>query len=497
MFQQYNNKGSKVMRKTLLSMLMIVSAIVAFMLYRASFTFEDLQLTAKTQSQPLSFDKSAVLTRLSQAIQIQTISYDEPTQFNAEAFMQFHQYIKDSFPLVHQHARKTVVNQHSLLLHLPGVDNTLKPVLLMSHMDVVPVDSNTRDQWSHDPFSGALVNGVIWGRGTMDDKGGLMALLEAVELMLSNNTRPARDLYLAFGHDEEIGGKNGAAKIAQHLLDKGINFEFVLDEGGAITEGLIQGIDHPVALIGVAEKGFVNVNLTVNSSGGHASQPPKQTAVGILSQAIVNLQQNPFPASLAFTQMTYDAIGIKAPFFNRLAMANLWLLEPIVKNALMSQPKLAASLHTTMAPTMLQGSSKSNILPTQASGVVNVRIFPGETYDTVKAYFAKVIDDSRVQISLSMKNNPSAVSAIDNNNYKLIAQTIRNIDNNILVAPYLVQGGTDSKYFYSLTDNVYRFLMIRANKTTLSRLHGIDEQISEKEYFDTIDFYSRILNNLN
>jgi carboxypeptidase PM20D1 len=441
----------------------------------------------------LTVDKAKSLQRLSTAIQIRTISYDDPKQFNGQPFIELHQHLAQSFPLVHQQAEKTVINDYSLVFKITGSDSALKPILLMAHMDVVPVDGNTLDQWQHDPFSGKLVDGKVWGRGTMDDKGGLMAIMEAVEMQLSQQKQPKRTVYLAFGHDEEIGGKQGAAKVAEYFAQQQIQFEFVLDEGGAITEGLMQGVEQPVALIGVAEKGFANIHLTVDSEGGHSSQPPAQTAVGVISQAINKLQQNPYPAALTFTKMTFDAIGHKASFGSRLAMANLWLTSSVVKSTLMAQPKLAASLHTTMAPTMVSGSSKSNILPTQATAVVNIRIFPGQTAAQIQSDMEQIIDDPRVKLHRSMVSNPSKVSPIDNQSFNLISQSVRDLDHNVLVAPYLVQGGTDSKYFYGLSDNVYRFAMFRLNKKTLNRFHGIDEQLSEQEYFEMIRFFAKIL----
>jgi carboxypeptidase PM20D1 len=481
------------MKKFIIFTLVLIAGLATIALLRANYVYNNQQLPSISNQNPVKIDEAQATQRLSSAIQIPTISYDDSALVDTQMFARFHQFLQQAYPLVHQNAEKTVINQHSLVFHLPGKDTSLKPVLFLAHMDVVPVDDNTLSKWTHAPFGGDIIDSVIWGRGTMDDKGGLIALMEAVELMLKNNTRPNRSLYLAFGHDEEVGGSQGAAKIAQYFAEKSLEFEFVLDEGGAKTQGLMQGINQPVALIGIAEKGFVNINLSVNDIGGHASQPPAHTAVGILSQAIVNLEQNPYPADLKFTEMTFDAIGSEASFGSRLAMANLWLTSALVKKTLMAKPKLAASLHTTIAATMVQGSAKSNVLPTQATAVVNVRIFPGETYDTVKAYFETIIDDPRVKVTTSMKSNPSPVSAIDSYGFQLIAQSIRNLDSNALVAPYLVQGGTDSKYFYGVSNNIYRFLMIRATPETLKRLHGIDEQISVAEYLGTIRFYYQIL----
>lgn len=481
------------MKKASFVVLPLIALIVVIVLVRTAFVFEDKQLKANTTVTELAIDESRALQQLSKAIQIPTISYDDESKVNGSSFLQFHRHLQQAFPLVHQQMQKQVINQYSLIFHFPGADKNLKPALFLAHMDVVPVDDNTLANWTHSPFSGKRVGDSIWGRGTMDDKSGVMALMEATELMLKQNHQPKRGFYLAFGHDEEVGGSQGAAKIAQHFSEKGIEFEFVLDEGGAITNGMMQGISRPVALVGIAEKGFVNIHLTVQSDGGHSSQPPKHTAVGILSQAIVNIEQNPFEPSLEFTKMTFDAIGSEAAFGSRMALANLWLTDRLVKNTLMKQSKLAASLHTTTAATMVTGSSKSNILPTQATGVVNARIFPGETWQSVKQRIEAIIDDPRVKVTTTMNSNPSPISTTDSLGFNLIAQSIRDLDDKTLVAPYLVQGGTDSKYFYGVSDNVYRFLMMRVTKDTLKRLHGIDEQITTTDYLDTIRFYYQML----
>lgn len=485
---------------TIITILLIVLTITVI---RAQYVYDDKQIAPKPNSSATSVNISldSALSRLSQAIKIKTISYDNPNQTDAQAFLDFHQHLKASFPLVHQQANKTIINNHSLIFYLKGQNPTLKPALFLAHIDVVPVDGNTLNQWQHPPYSGAITSNnnqtVVWGRGAMDDKGGLMALMEALEHMLTNKQTPARDIYFAFGHDEEVGGSQGAKKIAEYFKAQKLQFEFVLDEGGAITEGMMQGIDRPVALIGVAEKGFANIHLTVQSKGGHSSQPPNPTTIGILSQAITKLEQNPFPANLLFSEMTFDAIGSHAAFGSRLAMANLWLTEPLVKKVLLSNPKLGASLHTTMAATMIEGSPKSNVLPTKASAVVNVRIFPEQSSEQVQQRMQEIINDERVKLHRTMVSEPSPISMIENPQYQRIAGAIRALDSNILVAPYLVQGGTDSKYFYSLSDKVYRFLMVRVNNQTLSRIHGIDEQINAADYFNTIKFYHQILTRLN
>jgi carboxypeptidase PM20D1 len=429
----------------------------------------------------------------SKAIQIATISKDYPAQVTPEPFLAFHQHLVDSFPIVHSFASKEVINNYSLVYKFSGTDNSLKPILYLGHMDVVPVDEATLEKWSHAPFSGAVADGVIWGRGAIDDKSTVMALMEAMEITLAQGKAPKRTLYFAFGHDEEIGGSQGAKKVAEYFQQQGLNFEFVLDEGGLITEDMISIVDQPLAIVGIAEKGFMNIRLIAERPGGHSSMPPENTGPGILAQAIVKLEQNKFPATAKYTNITFDAVGSHSDLTMRFIMANQWLTEPLIINQMLKEQRTAAGIRTTTAVTMLKGSSKSNILPTKASAVVNFRILPGETTDTVLEYVKSIINDDRISYEVFMANNPSKVSSTESIGYKLISQTIREFANDALVAPYLVMGGTDSKHFYSLTDSVYRFLMIRANPKSMKLIHGIDEHISIENYVMSIQFFHELL----
>jgi carboxypeptidase PM20D1 len=417
------------------------------------------------------------------------VSHDDRTRFDAEAFLAFHRFLEASYPRVHAQTDRQVINDYSLVYHLQGSEPELEPVLFMGHFDVVPVDPATAEAWRFDPFSGVQADGHIWGRGSLDDKLGVIALLEAVEQLLAEGFSPRRSIYLAFGHDEEVGGLEGARQIAHWFAERGTRFGFVLDEGGIVTEGIFEGVDRPVAVIGVAEKGWVNLRLTVGATGGHSSQPPPHTAVGLLSQAIVRLEDKPFPASLDFMGMTIEPIAHAMPWTLRAVFANSWLFEPLLLRYLLRDPGDAASLRTTTAVTMVSGSPKSNILPTRAEAVVNFRIIPGETAESVQARVERIIDDERVQITADTHWDPSPVAPLDSAGYRLIAGTLRGLDPDILVAPYVVRGGTDARYFYELSNHVYRFLMARASPETIEMVHGINEHVAVADYLDAIRFY--------
>jgi carboxypeptidase PM20D1 len=467
--------------------------LAAILVFRASTYYSDQSGASRANLVDVPVDEEAAVQRFAKSLTFPTISHDDRSNFDAAAFRGLHSYLEQTYPRVHQQLQRTVISGYSLVYHLPGSNPDLQPVLFMAHMDVVPVQEDTLAEWTHPPFDGVVADGMVWGRGSVDDKVGVIGLLEATELLLEQGVRPERSLYLAFGHNEEVGGADGAQEIAKYFEERGIRFDFVMDEGGALTRGILGGIDEPVAVIGLSEKGYVNLVLTVKDAGGHSSQPPDHSALGILAQAIVNIENHPFPARMDFLVPTFDAIGAYTPFTDRLAMSNLWLLEPLVKSKLLKQPDMAAGLRTTIAATMASGSPKSNILPTRATGVVNFRILPGETVETVRQRAVDIINDERVEVSAEYGSDPSPVSPTDSRGYELIASTIRALQPETLVAPYMVRGGTDAKYFYSVSDNVYRFAMINVTPETVRYVHGIDERMPVADYLMAIRFYYNLL----
>ena len=481
------------MKKTLIYFMAIVIVVALVGIYRASTVYVDGQYYPALQTQRVEVDRDLVIEHFQQAIRIATISKDYPAPVNPEPFLAFHQHLIDSFPAVHNFAERTIVNDYSLVYRFEGTQKDLKPVLFMGHMDVVPVDDETLAKWTHGPFAGTIADGKIWGRGAIDDKSTVMALMEAMELSLKHGKLPKRTVYFSFGHDEEIGGSQGAKKVAEYFAELDVSFEFVLDEGGLILDGFFESVDQPIAIIGIAEKGFVNIRLVAERPGGHSSMPPENTGPGILAQAIVKLEENKFPVTLEYTNIMFDAIGYFADYKSKFAMANQWLTAPLVKQSMLSKQSTAAALRTTTAATMLKGSSKSNILPTRATATVNFRIIPGETAETVLERVKNIIDDPRITYEVFMSNDPSSVSSTQSLGFQLIEQTIREFNGDALVAPYMVMGGTDSKYFYPLTDSVYRFLMIRLDPSTMGIVHGIDERISVDNYVMGIQYFYELL----
>ena len=481
------------MKRLFATLSLILMGLAAVTAYRAATVFTDQQPEPFAGFTGIRINEQGAVQRFSRALTFPTVSYDDRRRFEAQAFRDFHDFLQTGFPLVHQQAERRVVNDFSLVYHVKGSDPSLEPVLFMSHFDVVPVEQHTLHAWTYPPFSGTVADGVVWGRGSVDDKIGVMALLESLEALLADGFQPRRSLYFAFGHDEEVGGGDGAARVAEYFARQGIRFDFVLDEGGALTQGLLKGVDRPVAVIGVSEKGYVNLLLSVDAPGGHSSQPPEQSALGIIARAIVRVEDNPFPARLDYLLPTFEAIGAFMPFGSRLAMSNLWLLSPLVKQQLLRDKDSAAGIRTTTAATMASGSPKSNILPTRATAVVNVRILPGETVDTVRQRVVDLINDDRVQVRTEFGTDPSPVSPIDSRGYAIVAATIRAMDHDALVAPYMVRGGTDAKFFHEVSPHVYRFMPVYMDADTIEYVHGIDERVSVEDYLGAIRFYYHVL----
>ena len=470
--------------------------VVVMVINTATFTKEVVVLQPPLDDSPL--DKQALAQRLSQAIQYQTISHMDPQDNDPQVFRDFHGFLKNSFPKLHSTLSLEMVNELSLLYFWQGSDASLKPMLIMSHQDVVPVDAETRDRWLHAPFTGDISDGIIWGRGAIDIKSGVLGSMEAVENLINQGFQPKRSLYLAFGHDEEIGGEAGAKKIAELMRERKIELEFVIDEGGSIVgDGIIPGITGQVAMVGIAEKGYVSLRLTVKAVGGHSSMPPKHSALGIIAQALVDLESQPFPANLDYSKQMFNNIGPAMGGVNRVVFANMWLTEPLIESILSGSKTTNASIRTTTAVTMAKGSSKDNILPSEASAVVNFRIMPGETVQSVTEYVTDVVNNEQITITSveGFGNNPSSVSVSDNQNFALIKDSIYRVtqDKDLIVTPYLVMGGTDAKHFTGLSDSIYRFAFNRFKPETLERMHGINEQIKVDDYVDVVRFFRELI----
>jgi carboxypeptidase PM20D1 len=436
--------------------------------------------------------------RLGGSIRIPTISHGDSAEFDAEAFRALHGYLQAQFPRVHAQLRRETVGTHSLLYTWQGSDSTLKPILLAAHLDVVPVEAGTEGQWHQAPFGGRIADGFVWGRGAIDNKSAVLGTMEAAEMFLGVGFRPARTVYLAYGHDEEVGGTRGAREIAALLKRRGVQLEMVLDEGGVIGDGILPGVSAPTALVGIAEKGFVSVELSTRTAGGHSSLPPRQSAIGILSAAVARLEANPMPARLeAPTRQLFERVGPQFPFAQRAVFANLWATRPLVIRKLEGSPTTNAMVRTTTAVTIFQAGTKENVLPSRARAVVNFRILTGDSVAGVLAHVRRVIDDPRVEVSpaASFTAEPSPVSSTESESFRTLERTIRSVAPEVIVAPYLVVVVADARFYGALSGNVFRFLPLRLAPPDLARMHSTDERIAIADYEQAIRLYRQLIVN--
>ncbi len=486
------------MKKLLGLVAVVLVALAAIVVFNA-VRFESRQM-AGVESVEIAVDENAAAQRFATALTFPTISNQDRTDVDSAAFLGLHDFFARTYPLVHENLARETVGGLSLLYTWEGSDPEMAPVVLMGHMDVVPVIPGTEADWTHDPFGGVISDGYVWGRGAIDNKSSVVSILEAVEALSAQGHRPARTFYLAFGHDEEVGGPQGAGAIAQLLESRGIrDFAFVLDEGGAISEGLVPGIDGPTAIVGIGEKGFLSLELRVDGAGGHSSMPPPSTNVGVLAQAIHRLEQNPFPARLTTpVEQQFQFMGPEMSFGARALFSNLWLLKPVFVRMMEGDPQTSAMVRTTTAATMFNAGVKDNVLPINATAVVNFRILPGETVESVTERVRRVIDDEQVKIrDVSSSRDPSPVSDPNGAAYRLLERTIRETARapDLVVAPYLVMGGTDAKYYSGASTNVFRFLAAELGEGDLERFHGTNERLSVESFANSIRFFQRLIRN--
>ena len=445
----------------------------------------------------VAVDEIAAAERLAGAVRYRTISHEDPADFDGEEFVRFHEYLAQTFPNVHSNLERETVSGYSLLYRWPGSDTSLAPVILTAHIDVVPVEPGTEDDWTYGAFEGLIEEGYVWGRGSMDDKGMLLGLLESVELMLGQGAEPRRTVYLAFGHDEEVGGPNGAVQIAALLASRGIDAEYVLDEGGAVADGLVPGVPGAVALVGIAEKGFLSLELAVDMQGGHSSMPPAETAIGVLSAAVQRVERRQMPLGIkGGVAAMFDYLGPEMPFAQRAFLANRWLFSGLIERLFARSAEGNAMLRTTTAPTIFQAGMKANVLPSSARAVVNFRILPGDSVADVIDHARRAVDDPRVDIrTVGAVSEPSPVSDVESESFLVLSRTIREIFPGAIVAPWVLVGGSDARHYAGVSRNVLRFGGARVGAEDIGRVHGTDERVSVGAHAQAIRFFVQLLLN--
>ncbi|MFT4623920.1 MAG: carboxypeptidase PM20D1 [Myxococcota bacterium] len=476
-------------RRGLAALAALVGGLLLVLVGRA-LTLPSHQLT-RAAGDTVQVDAERVARHLSAAVRFRTVWLQDRS--NTEPFEAQQAWLAETYPAVHRTLALERIDGHSLLFTWRGSDPSLKPALLAAHQDVVPVEPGTESDWTHPPWSGAVVDGVVWGRGTMDDKASMVTILEAVEALIQSGFRPSRTLYLALGHDEEVSGE-GAQAIARRLEDQRLSL--VLDEGLVIATGILPGLQQPAALIGITERGYMSLDLVVNGQGGHSSMPPPQSPIGILGAAIARVEANPMPGAVdGPIGATFRWIAPEMRFPERLLFANTWLFEPILVSVLSGKPTTNASIRTTIAPTVFQAGDKENVLAQQAHAVLNMRVHPRDTVDAAEAWVRAVIDDPRVEVSRrdAMTSDPSPLSTTGGPGFAAVQRAVHATFPEAVVAPGMMLGATDARFYTGLSDSVYRFQPLQLGPGESSRFHGTDEQIRVDNLEDYVRFYATLV----
>lgn len=476
----------------LAGLLLSLALILAWQTWR----FPSRQIEVEPR-QGVAVDATAAAQRLSAAVQLRTVW--SATDANAASFEALRRLIQTSYPGVHVTLTRQIIGKHAMLYAWPGTDPQAKPIALLAHQDVVSVAPGTDKDWQVPPFSGAIRDGFVWGRGAWDDKSSVMAIMEAVESLVKAGFQPRQTIYLLFNADEEVGGDEGAAQVAKMWRQQGVKLDFLLDEGLVITHGMVPGVKAPVALVGLSQKGYLTLKLTAKGQPGHSSQPPKRHAIGVLAEALQRLDAHPLPGRLeGLPREMMESVAAEASGPMRVVLSNLWLTRPLVERELTKTPAADAMLRTTAVPTILKAGELENVVPGLASAVINYRLLPGDTSQKVIQHVQQVVEGLDVSVERQPKGAEAAsVSSTDSKAYQALARSLRELQPGTVVAPGLLIGGTDSIHFADLAETILRFRPIHATAQDLPRLHGTNERIGVAQYAEMIQFYERLLRHVN
>lgn len=441
---------------------------------------------------------SGIAITLSTLVKFRTVSSFNHSQESDEEFAALRASLASLFPGVHKVALREDIGDRGILFTWKGRDPALEPAIFCAHFDVVPAEDS--EKWDHDPFSGDISGGYVWGRGTQDIKIMMACLLQAANELAESGFTPQRTILFAFGGDEEVGGMRGAGAIAGIMTQRSIKAAFLHDEGGPIAVGMISFASRPLALIGVAEKGYMDVLLTATGEGGHASMPPKQTATGRICKAVAELEKHPFPPRLVFTVRNFlDMLSPYVPRIYGMVFRSLWLTSPAVISVFSASPTTNALVRTTMASTMLSGSTKENVLADKATAIINTRILPGDSSGEVLRYIQDRVSKYGVTASnahLEHCVEPSQESPTDTVGWQVLSKALAVSHPEAAPVPFLFSAGTDTKHYSSIARAMYRFTPLSQTQSDLKGVHGRNERVALSELDKCLAFYRSVLKEL-
>ena len=464
----------------------IIALLVVFLIIKTSF-FKDK--TDYYKKSPMLIEHDDIVYKLGELIKIPTVSYEDKSLIDFTKFDEYIEKVKELYPNVFKNCEFTKTKEYAIKLKLKG-KSSLKPTVLMAHYDVVPITEG----WDYDPFLGQVVDGYLYGRGTLDTKNTMACILSALEKALENGYIPNNDLYLCFGSNEEVFG-DAQVKIVNSFKEEGIKPALVFDEGGGIMSNAFPGVTKDVAFLGVVEKGMANIKLSIDGNGGHSSTPKKNGPSIRLAKALIKLEKHPMKAKYTKTlKEQLRIMGQNASFGLKFLLANSWLFKGLIKKVFCSVSSDGNALfRTTFAFTVLKGGNQSNIIPNHVEAIINVRIAPYNCIDDVIKHIKKVIKDDSIKIEAFDVNKQYPECSFNSDGYNIIKECTIETYNGCVVAPFIMLGGTDGRHYNEISDCVIRFSPMVVTKEDRQGIHGLNEKIKVENLIKCLEFYERLL----
>ena len=476
---------------TFLIILLIALVVFIAVININALRIKTPKLNTSMKNKSIEVNTDLAAENLSKMIRCKTVSNKDEAKVDKSEFEKFRSLLEELYPSVYARSEKEDI-AGGLLFRIKGKSSS-SPSVLMAHFDVVPVDA---EKWSADPFSGEKRDGFLWGRGTLDTKCSLFGIMESAEALLDAGFVPENDIYLSFGCNEEIAG-DCAPSIVKTLKERGISPAFVLDEGGTILSSSSQYFPHDIAVVGIAEKGPMDVELTVKGESGHSSQPPVHTAVGMLAKDISKIENRQFPMKMNYAvRAMFKAIAPHTPYVGKLILGNLWCFSPLIKAFCKRNKTAAALFRTSMAFTQLEGSKGANVLPAEAKAIVNIRLSEGETPASAIEHMRKAANDPELSFRIVNYSNPTPCAKASGKYWDAIADSIDRNFTNTVVSPYLMMGGTDSRFFNEIASEIYKFAPTLTGGGLLKTIHSNDERIRIDNIEPLIGFYTNLMKKL-